>query len=137
MRKISNQKYYTNSESVSPVSESVEQIALFRWAAYAECTYPELALMYHIPNGGMRNKAVAGKLKAEGVKAGVPDIHLPIARAGYHSLYIEMKAVGGKTSKIQEAWLSRLNEQGHCAVVCYGFEQALDVIVKYLDCKND
>ena len=37
-------------------SESVEQQCLFRWAEYVKGAYPELKLLYHIPNGGRRNK---------------------------------------------------------------------------------
>lgn len=48
------------------VSEHQEQVALFQWAAYMEKTYPALREMYAIPNGGLRNKVVAAKLKAEG-----------------------------------------------------------------------
>ena len=50
--------------------EDVEQISLFRWAAYQRGRWPELELMFHIPNGGKRNKAEAARLKEMGVKAG-------------------------------------------------------------------
>ncbi len=62
------------------VSESVEQINLFRWAVLHERAYPELILLHHIPNGGLRNKTTAKRLKAEGVKPGVPDIFTSIKR---------------------------------------------------------
>ena len=55
-------------------SEHVEQVRLFAWAKYACSTLPKLSLLYAIPNGGARHKAVAAKLRAEGVKPGVPDI---------------------------------------------------------------
>ena len=69
--------------------ESGHQEALFSWAAYRTEIMPELQYMYHVPNGGKRDKATAAVLKRQGVKAGVPDIMLPAARAGYHGLYIE------------------------------------------------
>lgn len=112
--------------------ESFEQQALFKWAAYTEGKYPELRLMYHIPNEGVRTKANGGRLKAEGMKAGVPDICLPCARGGYHGLYIEMKRIGGRPTKSQEQWISDLNAQGYYAVVCYGWESAQKVIELYL-----
>ena len=66
--------------------ESGHQEALFSWAAYRTEIMPELQYMYHVPNGGKRDKATAAVLKRQGVKAGVPDIMLPAARAGYHGL---------------------------------------------------
>lgn len=67
--------------------ESGHQEALFSWAAYRTGLMPELQYMYHVPNGGKRDAATAVALKRQGVKAGVPDIMLPAARAGYHGLY--------------------------------------------------
>ena len=54
-----------------------EQVALFGWAEYNEAYYPELRLLYAIPNGGHRHKAMSAELKAEGVKPGVPNLCLP------------------------------------------------------------
>lgn len=59
-------------------SETTEQIALFNWAKWTENILPELALMYHVPNEGKRSNG--GILKAAGLKSGVPDICLPVAK---------------------------------------------------------
>ncbi len=128
-----------NQYQAAVPSESVEQICLFRWAGYSERMYPELKLMYHIPNGGKRNITTAKRLKAEGVKAGVPDIHLPVSRGKYHSLYIEMKKIkGNTTSENQDFWIEALEEQGNRAVVCHGWEEASRTIIAYLELnKND
>ena len=48
--------------------------------------------MFHIPNGGSRNKLEASNLKKQGVKAGVPDLFLPVGRGSYHGLFIELKS---------------------------------------------
>lgn len=76
-------------------TEDEEQIALMQWASVMSGRYPELHLMYHIPNGGARSKPEAARFKAMGVKKGVPDIHLPVARGQHHSLYIELKRQHG------------------------------------------
>lgn len=94
---------------------------------------PELSLLFHVPNGGKRSKTTAVRLKMEGVKAGVPDLFLPVARGGFYGLFIEMKAGKNKTTQKQEEWLAALGAQGYCAQVCYGFEEARDAILKYLD----
>lgn len=112
--------------------EAAEQEALFRWASYQYGIYPELRLMYHIPNGGSRNKQEASNLKKQGVKSGVPDICLPVSRGKYHGLYIEMKAGKNKATDNQSKWLEALNNQGYVAVVCVGCAQAVEVITKYL-----
>lgn len=113
-------------------TESQEQQVLFQWAAIAEAQHPELKLLHHIPNGGKRNIVTATRLKKEGVKAGVPDVFLPVARGCFHGLYIEMKALKGKTSDNQEEWLQALEQQGYEVNVCYGWEQAKGVIERYL-----
>lgn len=112
--------------------EAADQETLFQWAALNDNTYPELSLLYHIPNGGSRNKIEAANLKRQGVKAGVPDICLPVARGKYHGLYIELKHGKNKLSDNQKIWLKRLQNQGYLAICCYGWEEAARAIEKYL-----
>lgn len=114
-------------------SESQEQQALFQWAAVMEGKYPELKRLHHIPNGGKRDIRTAKRLKAEGVKPGVPDIFLPVPRHGFHGLYIEMKADKScKTTDNQDDWIEFLNEQGYRAIVCHGWDEASKEILEYL-----
>jgi hypothetical protein len=114
--------------------ESEKQTALFEWAALAKGKYPELDLLYHVPNGGSRNKIEAGRLQAQGVKAGVPDLCLPVPRGEYHSLYIELKRIkGGSASAEQEQWIDFLRGQGYAAEICKGWMQAKELIEGYLD----
>lgn len=116
-------------------AEHYEQKALFLWAEYQAKNTPELSLLFSIPNGGQRNIIIARKLKDEGVKAGVPDMYLPVARGSYHGLFIELKSKDGVTSKNQDLWLRRLEEQGYMAQVCYGWQEAKEEIEKYLALK--
>ena len=113
--------------------EGNEQEALFDWAALARCRFPELDLLYHIPNGGSRNRLEAAKLRRQGVKSGVPDLCLPVARGGYHGLYIEMKYGKNKTSENQNKWLADLRAQDYAVAVCYGWQEAQQVITNYLE----
>lgn len=113
-------------------SESEEQQALFEWAAVMGGRYPQLHMLFHIPNGGRRDAATAGKLKAEGVKAGVPDICLPCAVMPYHGLFIEMKVGNNKATAVQQEWLHKLSAEGYKVAVCYGWQDAAAVIMKYL-----
>jgi len=98
-------------------TEHWEQVQLFSWAE----NLPELELMHAIPNGGKRDIRVALKLKEEGVKAGVPDICLPVPRSGKHGLYIELKRRKyGRVSADQLKWLEALSHQGMPACGLYG-----------------
>lgn len=117
-------------------TEHEHQVAVFEWAGWMKHKHPELGLLFAIPNGGMRHVVVAMKLKAEGVKSGIPDICLPVARNGYHSLYIEMKRKkGGQARQGQREWLNALNKEGFMAVICKGSEAAIEVIENYLGIK--
>lgn len=113
--------------------EEEHQIALFAWAHMMRGKYPELVRMFHVPNGGKRDRATAARLKAEGVKPGVPDIVLPVPRGGYHGLWIELKVDGGKPSPEQLEWQKFLRGEGHCAEICYGWNAARQIIEKYLE----
>lgn len=113
--------------------EAEQQAQLFEWAMMMSGTYPELELMYHIPNGGSRNKLEGFNLKKQGVKSGVPDIHLPVARGKYHSLYIEMKHGDNKPTENQYKWLEALNKQGNGVKICYSAREASEAIIRYLN----
>lgn len=82
--------------------------------------------------GGSRNTIEAANLKRQGVRAGVPDLSLPVARGGYHGLYIEMKFGDNKPTKKQWEWIEALREQGYAVSICWSYEAARDEIVKYL-----
>ena len=115
--------------------EDSEQMTLFRWAVFQSGKYPELDLLLHIPNGGKRRKSEAARVKAMGVKAGVPDMFLPVPRGGFHGLFIELKAPNGVKSGNQDKWLKALSAQGYSVHLCYGWEKASAVILEYLNGK--
>ena len=86
------------------MSEHDQQVAVVEYCDAKG--YPVFA----IPNGGMRHKRTAAMLKAEGVKAGVPDLFLPVPKGGYCGLFVEMKDVNGrKPRQSQMEWLLLLN----------------------------
>lgn len=93
-------------------------------------------LLIHIPNGGSRKNAFEGwRLKQQGVRAGVSDLFLPVARGGFHGLWIEFKAAPPFDSPVSDAqreWVSAMRAQGYEATVCLGVDQALAVITHYL-----
>lgn len=113
--------------------EGNEQAALFTWISLQ---YPsEAPLIYHVPNGGHRHKATAGKLKAQGVRAGMPDINVDIPRGKWHGMRIEFKATPPHDAAVapsQRAALQRLADQGYLAIVCRGVHDARKALADYL-----
>ena len=115
------------------MSEHDEQANLITWAAMHEHEHPGLEMLFAIPNGGHRHIRVAAKMKAEGVKAGVPDLFLPVPRGDYHGLFIEMKFGKNKPTAHQRHWLEMLEWHGYKTAVCYWFLDARDVLIDYLE----
>lgn len=91
--------------------EAEEQEALFVWAEYQSAAHTELKLLYHIPNEGKRSVSYGAALRRQGMKRGVPDLCLPVARGRYHGLYIEMKAGRNKPTSTSNGGLKRLNDR--------------------------
>jgi hypothetical protein len=89
--------------------------------------------MFAIANGSLRNIITGARLKAEGVKAGVPDIFLPVMTARAPGLFLELKRPGGIVAKEQIWWLRELEKQGYRTEVCYGWQEAVKVIEDYLN----
>jgi hypothetical protein len=114
-------------------SETSEQIALFDWIDRVTPREPRLALAFHVPNGEYRTKGAAGRLKAMGVRAGVPDVLLPVASRGYIGLAIELKVPGGRATSDQLTWLGRLTAAGWYAAPYVGWTAAALAICWYLD----
>lgn len=114
-------------------TEHDEQSALMKWAAFQERVIPELRNLFALPNGGWRHPATAARLKAEGVKPGVPDLMLAWPCNGYSGLFVEMKRkVGSRLSPEQQEWRERLTLAGYRVEVCKGFDAAKDAIINYL-----
>lgn len=114
------------------MSEHTEQVSLTEWAEWQGNITPELKLYYAIPMGGERTRAAGRRMKDEGAKAGIPDTHLPVARKGYHSLYVELKEPGRWLSEKQKWWFDRLTEQGNLCLVAFGCEDAIQAYCDYL-----
>ena len=56
-------------------------------------------LYFHVPNGGLRNKREAAKLKRMGVLPGVADIVIVLSNG--RTVFVEVKMPAGKLSKDQ------------------------------------
>ena len=113
------------------MSEHDEQVALFNLLGLYERNYPVLQWIFAIPNGGDRHPAVARKMKAEGVKAGVWDILVPVPVDEKCGLWIEMKFGDGRLRESQKQFREDVGEAFEWAV-CYSSIEAAHVIGDYL-----
>lgn len=114
-------------------TEEQEQAYVIQWRDLMVNQVPELSLLVHIPNGGLRSKPEAVRFKRLGVKPGVSDLMLPVARNGYHGLWIEMKRQhDGKLSKPQKEWLDDMRKQGYKAERANGADEAIAILQEYL-----
>ena len=115
-------------------SEHQLQSAVIQWWRHACICYelPEFAL-FAIPNGGARDAITGSRLKAEGVRPGIPDLMLAASRREHHGLYIENKvATSGGPSAAQKEVLRYLLGAGYSTSVCYSSGDAIDRIKAYL-----
>jgi len=65
--------------------------------------------------------------------AGVPDLHLPVPKGIYHSLYIEMKYDDGRISSEQKKFINRAAEYDNYCCVCYTAEEAIKTLREYIE----
>lgn len=105
-------------------TEHQEQVNFVNWIEYNHPKHKVFA----IPNGEKRHMSVAKRLKAEGVKPGVPDLFIPSL-----FLFIEMKRIkGSSTSKEQKEWIRYLIDSGYKAVICKGCDEAKKAVIERL-----
>ncbi len=98
----------------------------------ASSYYPVLAWVAAVPNFRFQSLNTAAYMRREGLRPGIPDVHLPAARGGYNSLWIEFKADKGQLSPTQEIWLEVLASLGSYACVCYTGAFAFDLTLDYI-----
>jgi len=127
-------------------NEHEEQAAVIQWARFSSGIYPDLAWLFAVPNGAKlpfknvigrggktkRFSPEAVRLKAEGLLPGVADLFLPAPRGRYHGLFVEMKHGDNTLSDEQQAFLEAMLDRGYLAMACWGADQAIQEIERYL-----
>jgi hypothetical protein len=118
--------------------EQQMQIDIIRFCDAKAANCSQLHLLFHTPNGGKRTDAEAGIMKAMGVRAGVSDLHLPVAKLDdlgqpeCIGLWIELKKPGEKPNSDQYWWMKQMHRQGHKVAVHTTVYGALKEIADYL-----
>jgi len=108
--------------------ESEEQKTVIEWCRWNKYPFDRI---YAIENERKANPQQSSRRKAMGVRSGVSDLFLPIARQGHHGLYIEMKSKKGTVSKSQEQFIKEVLSEGYIACVCYSADDAIRVLQDY------
>lgn len=104
------------------------------WLGLHAPRHPLLARAIHVPNGGKRPRGEAGRLKALGVKKGVPDILLPLPcpKTGWSGLAIELKSATGALTDEQRDWLMEFAAANYVAGTARTFYEFRNHIETYL-----
>lgn len=121
------------------LQESDLQRAVMLWCGIMESKFPCLKWMHAIPNGGKRDSKEASSMKSQGVKAGILDLSLDVARGGFHGLKIELKKPGGKClkpSKEQLEYIEFCRDQGYSVLVSNDFDEVKAFILDYLNANS-
>ena len=114
-------------------TEHQEQAAFVAWCDL----HPIAKHIFAIPNGANKSPAARMKFKREGLRAGVPDLFLPVRRndgpeVSRFGLFIEMKRKGEKPSLSQLQWHHYLRKQDYEVRVCYSADEAIKAVKEYL-----
>lgn len=83
---------------------------------------------WHTPNGDLRKPGVAGRLKAMGTRAGMPDLMF-LKDGQFYAL--ELKRIGGRESDHQRQRMSALAAAGGICATVQGLDAALTVLEQW------
>ena len=130
------------SSAIPAPKEWQEQAELVRWKRLVQGREKRLKLLWHTPNGEVREPRTAAKLQAMGVEPHIPDLFLAVpARHFYdegarweqwHGCFIEMKRLTGSAGQEQRAFHEELRAQGYNVVVMQGWLAAARHLCWYL-----
>lgn len=120
-------------------SEHQIQIAVVTWwDIWSKSKGLDYRLLHSVPNAGAGgSKGQAGKMKAEGARAGYPDLVLDLALMSgqslvFHGARFELKAWKGRTSPEQRSYHDLLIKQNYMVLVVYGYDEAVRAITEYV-----
>jgi hypothetical protein len=109
----------------------LDRYAALRWNRY---TVANRFQAFSIPNDGQRSICAALWHRAQGLRAGVPDVFIPIPSINYHGLWIEFKRdSGSRVSIAQMEWIRQLQDCCYCVRVCRSVDEAINVVTAYME----
>ena len=97
------------------------------------CDYhPEARKILHVPNEGKMSEIAGAILNKEGRRKGVFDLHLPLARGGFHAMWMEVKIPGDDLTAEQRIFMEQVKRDGCHAIVVWTSQEGIDAVLNYL-----
>lgn len=94
--------------------------------------HPEARKIFHIPNEGKMSAIAGAILNREGRQKGVADLFLPVARGGFHGLWIEVKIPGDKLTDEQRTFGRQVVGDGYQFFAIWDSQAGIDTVMNYL-----
>jgi hypothetical protein len=117
-RVVKNSKRELESHQIQ-----IPLVEILRWTMKPE------VIWHHVPNGELRDKQVAAKLKAMGVKPGSADLEFFWQESDrLHVLFLELKLPGKTLSEPQVAFCVRAKATGAEYLVATSVDDALAIL---------
>ena len=114
-------------------TERQECIAFFQWATKIQKIDPRD--IQHFANEGKRSLIEGANLKKMGLVKGLSDYFISLPSEHYFGLWVEMKVRDKKkacTPPEQVAFIERQIEKGYYGEICYGADEAISLVKRYL-----
>lgn len=134
----SNMAYRFGLKAASDGASYTEKGLAQRYLDAHNDAVPELKWLHAIHNQGHGDVVRGSNAKAEGVKAGVFDIFLPVPKttkkldAFWNGLYLELKVGNNHLSAIQSVFEADMKRAGYATGVAWGWLKAAAIITSYL-----
>lgn len=102
------------------------QVAICKWLNFTQDFF-----YFAIPNGGLRHRLVAIKLKMEGAKAGVADMFWMVSNENWKGLFVEVKIDKGKQSQSQKDFEAVAMNHGYYYAVVRSIDDCISLINRF------
>ncbi len=119
-------------KSIGPSESQIQQQLIRWWAVFAANSNLDAEYLIAFPLQGQRSARNGARMKAEGMRAGTPDMFVAVPRGKYHGAWLELKTEVGRPTPAQKDMLRRLDQQGYAASVAYGYDDAVRFIEAYM-----